>query len=131
MATTKRRYLTKKQKAELCLKQDGRCAVCGERLVPGNIQYDHIHQLGTGGGNEIGNYRALCADPCHKAKSASDSAVRGKIRRSAGRKAARFKPRAHGANIAIDETAVHASVRPKPRWGNRKLQSHPFPKRPK
>ena len=78
-----RRYLSQKQRAALCLKQDGRCTVCGNKLQPGNIEYDHTQALSHGGDNEADNWRAICAIPCHKEKTKADSQARHHVSRLA------------------------------------------------
>lgn len=67
----KRRYLTPKQKAQLCLDQSGKCALCADKLREGTIEYDHRIPLALGGSQEMDNWDALCT-PCHKDKTKLD-----------------------------------------------------------
>lgn len=78
-----RRYLSQKQRVELILAQDGRCKECGNKLQPGNIEFDHIQALVHGGDNEPDNWRAICASPCHRNKSRKDVQARSKSDRIA------------------------------------------------
>lgn len=78
-----RRYLTQKQRVELVLSQDGRCAMCGDKLRPGNIEYDHVQALVHGGDNAPDNWRAICADPCHRNKTRADVQAKAKADRLA------------------------------------------------
>ena len=99
-----RRRLSPKRRAELLARYDGRCAECGEKIV-GPWIADHVHQLATGGGNELDNFRPL--DPrCNRKKNAADALARAKIRRHTG------------AN------------KPKPKriWPSGKIPSRGFPK---
>lgn len=73
-----RRSLSQKARAELVLAQDGRCAMCGNKLQPGHIEFDHIQALEHDGDNAPDNWRALCASPCHKAKTKADHQGRAK-----------------------------------------------------
>lgn len=73
-----RRYMSQKQRVELVLSQDGRCAICGEKLHPGNIEFDHIQALEHDGDNAADNWRALCTSPCHKDKTRADHQARAK-----------------------------------------------------
>lgn len=75
---TDRRYLTQKQRAELVLAQGGRCPMCGNKLQPGHIEFDHIQALEHGGDNAADNWRAICTSPCHKLKTKADHQARAK-----------------------------------------------------
>lgn len=65
----KRRYLTKKQKAEILgLRQQAfLCMHCGNRLND-KIEWDHIIALSRGGTNKLSNWQALHPE-CHKLKT--------------------------------------------------------------
>jgi len=59
---SRRRYLTPKQKAELIRQQNFLCRCgCKEPLGtdPREIEFDHMHDLQFGGGNEWENWAAL------------------------------------------------------------------------
>lgn len=107
-----RRYLTQKKRAELVLAQGGRCSICGRKLKPGHIEFDHIQALIHGGDNEPDNWRALCADPCHRNKTRADVQAKAKVDRLAlggrqrkgppiaGSRNSRFKRRIDGTVVA-------------------------------
>lgn len=63
----RREHLTPKQKAELFLKQSGKCAICGESIT-GKVEYDHIQSLARGGDNHHSNFQSLCV-ACHTFKT--------------------------------------------------------------
>ncbi len=75
-----RAHLTQKQKAEVMLRQDGKCALpsCRKRLIPGLFQFDHTQALEHDGDNELDNWRALCTKPCHQDKTKQDNQGRAK-----------------------------------------------------
>jgi 5-methylcytosine-specific restriction endonuclease McrA len=107
-----RRYLSQKKRAELVLAQGGRCAMCGNKLQPGHIEFDHIQALEHDGDNAPDNWRAICASPCHKMKTRTDHQARGKRDRiavggrqkkgppMAGSRASRFKRCMDGTVVA-------------------------------
>ena len=72
---TNRGHLTQKQKAELLLKQNGRCAKCPTKLKAGMFEFDHIQDLQFEGDNELDNWQALCTtgNRCHQAKTRAAS----------------------------------------------------------
>jgi len=79
----KRRYLTKTQKAALWRNQNRCCAGCTGILELAKAEFDHMHGLWCGGGNDTGkdnNWQALCR-PCHAAKTKQESKDRGKVKR--------------------------------------------------
>lgn len=106
-----RRTLSQKRRVEIILAQDGRCSMCGNKLVPGHIDFDHIQALEHDGDNAPDNWRALCTSPCHKAKTKADHqgrakrdrlAVGGKTRKSQpmhGSKASPWKRRMDGSVV--------------------------------
>ncbi len=80
MIKAKRVYLTTKEKAQKILDQEGRCGKCKERLVKGNVEYDHKISLKKRDPKkpytrkeEYDGQWAICADPCHKKKTRQDS----------------------------------------------------------
>jgi MOSC domain-containing protein YiiM len=79
----KRRYLTKREKAEVCLRQNGKCGLCADRLRSGTIEYDHRIPLAAGGTNDLENFEALCT-PCHRDKTKLDVRDIAKVRRLSG-----------------------------------------------
>lgn len=77
---TKRRPMTKKRRAEVALKCEGKCARCGDKLKP-DFEADHIISLFLGGADEIENLEALCYDCHRRGKTPEDSSKHGKVRR--------------------------------------------------
>lgn len=79
---TDRKALTKFEFAQLVLEQEGRCGCgCGQKLVfeAGQIRDEHLHQMATGGGNELTNRSLWCLD-CAKGKDKKDARARAKVR---------------------------------------------------
>ena len=66
-----RRSFSQKRRAEICLRQRGLCADCGEKIKPAMFDIDHRQALIHGGDNADDNLAAICFD-CHKAKTAKD-----------------------------------------------------------
>lgn len=66
-----RRSFSQKRRTEICLRQSGKCADCGEKLRPGMFDIDHRQALIHGGDNEGDNLAAICFE-CHKRKTAKD-----------------------------------------------------------
>jgi len=66
-----RRAISQKRRAQICLAQDGRCFVCGDKLRPGKIEIDHRQALVHGGDDADDNLAALCVT-CHCEKTKSD-----------------------------------------------------------
>lgn len=66
----KRRAFTTTQKKEILVKQDYRCAGCGEKLGVA-VHYDHRKPWSAGGKTEVRNGRALCPN-CHEKKTHSE-----------------------------------------------------------
>jgi 5-methylcytosine-specific restriction protein A len=76
-----RKPLTRKQRADLFLRQDGRCPNCGQKLeIKGNRPVcvdEHLEPLWRGGSNDLANRELWCV-PCTKPKTAGESAERAK-----------------------------------------------------
>lgn len=53
------------------LQHEGVCHVCGQ---PGADQVDHVIALTEGGDDTIDNRRPIHAEPCHRVKTAKESA---------------------------------------------------------
>ena len=69
---TRRKRTTDKERVELILRQDGRCAHCRHRLRHSSLfEIDHIVPLYIGGPNELDNRQALCRN-CHGVKTHAD-----------------------------------------------------------
>lgn len=73
-----RRSLTQKRRAEIVAGQGNRCAMCGNALVAGHFEFDHIQALEHDGDNAPDNWRAICTSPCHKQKTKADHQARSK-----------------------------------------------------
>jgi 5-methylcytosine-specific restriction protein A len=81
----KRDKLTRKQIAELFLRQDGRCPECGQKLqtkghIPVQFIDEHDLPLWAGGTNELQN-RGLVCRPCAKDKTIREAPQLAKSRR--------------------------------------------------
>lgn len=59
-----RRWLPGRLRAEIMLRQDGRCADCGTRLIMGFIVFDHRPPLAIRDANEDANDPARLAAIC-------------------------------------------------------------------
>ena len=82
--TEPRRALSASQKAMVRERQNQLCAECGEPLS-GKIEFDPAVELCMGGTNDISNFEALHAKPCHQARTAKTATRRAKADRQAGR----------------------------------------------
>lgn len=76
-----RKPLTRKQRADLFLRQDGKCPNCGQRLeIKGGRPVcidEHVNPLWRGGSNDLANRELWCI-PCTKPKTAGESGERAK-----------------------------------------------------
>lgn len=105
---TERKAISHKLRVYLFQKQEGKCGCgCGEYLVPGQIQADHIRSLEAGGDNGPDNWMLMRAIPCHRNKSIREAKLRAKVKRlkfgrprksqpMAGTRASGFKKRMDG-----------------------------------
>ena len=66
-----RKKLTEYEKQKILERQNYRCAICGKRLKPGVIHFDHKKPLALGGSDDIRNIQALCPE-CHHIKTKED-----------------------------------------------------------
>ena len=70
-----RRYLPTRLKAEIMLRQDGRCADCGTRLILGFFVFDHRPPLAlrdpTSDANDANRLAAICWT-CNEQKTPKD-----------------------------------------------------------
>jgi 5-methylcytosine-specific restriction enzyme A len=81
-----------KLRAEIHLRQNGRCAICGMKLRVGQYEIDHIQALAHGGDNSVENLRAICM-PCHRDKTRGDvQGLRKAERISVGGKQRKGRP---------------------------------------
>lgn len=119
----KRVTLTKKQKVQKMIDQNGSCFICGELLVTGNIDYDHLTEVWERPEEpytkeeEYEGQKAICNDPCHKVKT----------RKSAARRA-HFN-RLETARKALEEGAERVTRPKKKIQGRKTIPSRPFQKR--
>lgn len=102
-----RKYLTPKLKAQLALKQNGLCALCG--CKPRAFEWDHIQELWAGGTNAIENWQGLCRK-CHTDKSGAEAKHRAKMNRCRGKAGQVARRKANGSKLK----------------SNRKIQSRGF-----
>lgn len=76
-----RKPLTRKQRAELFLRQDGKCPNCGQRLeIKGGRPVcidEHVNPLWRGGSNDLANRELWCI-PCTRPKTKQESVERAK-----------------------------------------------------
>lgn len=102
-----RRYLSKKQKAEVILRQRGRCAGCG--IKPRTWEFDHtkarwkgdVDQADLNGWQALGSRREC---NCHRDKTAAEAGERAKmnrVRSDTERHASRMKAKASLAREAF------------------------------
>jgi 5-methylcytosine-specific restriction enzyme A len=76
-----RKPLTRKQIADLFLRQDGKCPECGQKLQMKGHRVvgvdEHVNPLWRGGSNDLEN-RELWCQPCTKPKTAQEATERAK-----------------------------------------------------
>jgi len=63
--------ISKADLIKLWERQNGRCAICGEKLHPYNCHVDHKRPLALGGSNSLRNLQLLCPN-CHSLKTKED-----------------------------------------------------------
>lgn len=80
-----RTKLTRKQIAELFLRQDGRCPLCGQKLqTKGHepVEFNDEHMLARWrGGSEATSNRALVCRPCARGKTSEEAPELAKMKR--------------------------------------------------
>lgn len=84
--TEARGKLSRKDRARLCLSQNGRCAGCGIKPRYG-WEFDHIDELWEGGTNALSNWQAFGSRrdcKCHAVKTAQAARRRAKMHRLRG-----------------------------------------------
>lgn len=94
-----RKPLTRKQLAELFLRQDGRCGNCNQRLEtkggkPVCVD-EHLNPLWRGGSNALDNRELWCV-PCTKPKTAQEARERTKGYRVRDKHIGIMKPKKGG-----------------------------------
>lgn len=77
IAPTKRKKMTKARAANIFLREQGKCYLCGIKLRVGVDPYEieHPEALSLGGSDNDEDLRVVCTD-CHKPKTAEDAAKR-------------------------------------------------------
>jgi 5-methylcytosine-specific restriction endonuclease McrA len=116
---TPRRAMTPKRRLEAFVECSGRCAWCGEKIT-GAYEVDHRVTLFNGGADELHNLE--CLHPaCHAEKTnGHDKPSAAKVRRLEARENGTRRPR---------KPIPNGKKWPPP--GSQKLQSRPFPSRPR
>jgi len=102
-----RKYLTPKLKAQLALKQNGLCALCG--CKPRAFEWDHIQELWAGGTNAIENWQGVCRG-CHRDKSGKQAKHRAKMNRCRGKAGQVARRKAHGSKLKSKSTFDRPSL---------------------
>lgn len=114
----KRKPLTRKQFAELLLRQEGRCGCsCGKKLQADRIIDEHVIALDFLGSNDLSN-RSLWDRDCSKAKTARDLAASAKGKRIRGETGQQARRKAKGSQIKSRPT----------KWPKRAIKSRGFQK---
>lgn len=115
-----RKPLTKKQRAELALRQDGLCGCgCGVKLdhVREGLTDEHVIPLALGGSNDLSN-RQLWRKPCATGKTKGDVSQIAKAKRQ-GRERGQQARRAAGKTKPIPSR--HFPKGEKRKWPKRRF----------
>lgn len=59
-------------KLRIWLRDDCSCKACGRSVALADSRLDHIQPLAMGGTHDDSNLQTLCAEPCHRLKSAKE-----------------------------------------------------------
>lgn len=98
--TEDRKHLSAKQKAELVLKQDGRCAGCQIKPRHG-WEFDHVTELWECGTNALDNWQAFGSRKdcdCHAIKTGAAAKRRAKQNRLRGKAGQLARRKARGGS---------------------------------
>lgn len=87
-----RREFPRSVKVAAFKRADGHCEDCGQKLFPGNIEYDHSQEDFFGGEPTLHNCRVVCRG-CHRSKTSARAPVMAKTRRQEAKNAGIHKPR--------------------------------------
>lgn len=117
-ATEPRKFLSAKAKVALVQKQEGRCAICGEK--PRAFEYDHVVELWASGTNGPENWQALCR-ACHADKSAAEAKHRAKMHRCRGKTGQRARREKRGGSSIKSAGFQKKPEGFKHNWPKRKL----------
>ena len=74
------RSRTRKDRAAVFMKTDGRCWKCGQRLAARGWVEEHVVPLADGGADDIGNKMPSCVK-CATEKTSEEATVRAKVKR--------------------------------------------------
>lgn len=89
---TDRRAISQRQRLAMFTAQNGICADCPRKLMPGMYHADHRIPLADGGADDESNLKLICLD-CHKAKTRGENRSRAHHKRiAAGGKTRKGKP---------------------------------------
>lgn len=125
--THERGKLSPKQRLQLFLRQDGKCAGCGIKLRA-CWEADHIIELWEGGTNALDNWQAFGANKdcrCHAKKSAEATKRRAKMFRLRGIKGQRARRERRGES-SIKAPPVSALSKDARGYVKRKILSRGF-----
>jgi len=103
-----RKHLSAKQKAELVLKQGGRCAGCQIKPRHG-WEFDHINELWECGTNALDNWQAFGSRKdcdCHAIKTGAAAKRRAKQNRLRGKAGQLARRKARGKSSITGRTEI-------------------------
>ena len=127
----KRRKLTRKQKAELFLAYDGKCAACGVKLHVTDAEWDHVRERRMAvdeedaqAREELSNFQPLCTQ-CHRQKTDDWTERHTKARHQGGGPGSQRHKR-DTAKSKGTYRPIPSKANPWPAKGTRKLQSRGF-----
>lgn len=75
-----RMEFSRKQRAEIFLRAQGKCESCGMKLKTSEGEFDHRIAQGYGGENTVENGQLLCR-VCHRGKTGDDKRITEKVKR--------------------------------------------------
>lgn len=104
---------SRKTKAAIILRADGKCEACKANLKPSEGEVDHILPCELGGEPTIANGRLICR-PCHKEKTATDIRAIRKSDRQRDKDNGAIKPKGAvpGRGFAQSDKAAKRAAKP-------------------
>jgi hypothetical protein len=107
-----RRKLTKKERAQIVLRQDGKCAGCGIKPRHG-WEFDHDKALWKGGTDQgdLDTWRALGSREdctCHADKTAGEAGERAQMRRLRGETGQIKRRKARGGSMIKNAAKIQS-----------------------
>jgi 5-methylcytosine-specific restriction protein A len=66
--------MRQKRNERIKLRDQYTCRMCGKLRLANELEVDHRIPLCEGGTEDDSNLQSLCADPCHRKKTAQESA---------------------------------------------------------